>query len=69
MCDAMLVVSLTCDLTRSIIGASMMDLANTYNSLGRYEDALMMQNKTLELLRRYVPEGHESLGEALRLFH
>jgi hypothetical protein len=47
----------------------MMDLANTYNSLGRYEDALVMQNKTLELLRRYVPEGHESLGEALRLFH
>jgi len=38
-------------------------LANTYSALGRHEDALVLQEKALEFLRRVLPENHPDIGE------
>ena len=55
-------VALTCDLTRSVLGAAMGNLAQTYSALGRHRDALVLQEKTLEFRRRVLPENHPSIG-------
>ena len=60
-------IDLTCDLTRSVLGGTMLNLALTYRALGRYQDALVMNEKTLELLRRVLPENHPDIG-ATRLW-
>jgi hypothetical protein len=40
----------------------MNNLAATNTSLGRYEDALVMQQETLEFRRRVLPENHPDIG-------
>ncbi len=51
-----------CDLTRSVAGMAMSNLAATYSSLGRHQDALVLKEKTLEFLRRVLPENHLRIG-------
>ncbi len=55
-------VELTCDLTRSVLADAMMNLASTYHELGRYQDALVLQEKTLQFRRRVLPETHPDIG-------
>ena len=55
-------VGLTCDLTRSVLGQAMNNLANTYGALGRHQDALVLLEKTLEFLGRVLPENHPHIG-------
>ena len=55
---------LTCDLTLSVPGNTMSSFANTYSDLGRHQDALVLQEKTLEFLRRVLPENHPEIGVA-----
>jgi tetratricopeptide (TPR) repeat protein len=40
----------------------MNNLASTYNELGRHQDALVLFEKALELLRRIFPENHPRIG-------
>jgi hypothetical protein len=40
----------------------MNNLATTYASLGRHQDALFLQEKTLEFCRRVLPENHPQIG-------
>ena len=40
----------------------MSNLANTYSALGRHQDALVMGEKTLEFMRRVLPENHPDIG-------
>jgi hypothetical protein len=40
----------------------MSNLAGTYSKLGRHQDALVLQEKTLELQRRVLPENHPDIG-------
>ena len=56
------IVDLTCDLTRSDLGQAMSNLASTYSALGRHQDALVLQEKTLEFRRRVLPENHPDIG-------
>jgi hypothetical protein len=51
-----------CDLTRSALGTAMGNLAAMYSALGRHQDALMLQEKTLEFLGRVLPENHPGIG-------
>ena len=44
-------------------GSAMSQLASTYSAIGRHEDALAMQEKSLELRRRVLPEDHRHIGE------
>jgi hypothetical protein len=37
-------------------------LAVTYSALGRHQDALVLEEKTLEFLRRVLPENHPDIG-------
>ncbi len=60
-----LAVDLTCDLTRSVLGQAMNNLANTYSALGRHQDALMLQHNALEFYRRVLPENHRDIGVTL----
>ena len=55
-------VDLTCDLTRSVLGIAMGNLAATYRALGRHQDALVLQEKTLDFYRRLLPENHPDIG-------
>ncbi len=55
-------VDLTCDLTPSVKGAAMNNLAATFSALGRHRDALVLQEKTLEFRRRVLPENHPEIG-------
>ena len=55
-------VDLTCDLTWSVLGQAMHNLANTFGELGRHQDAVVLQEKTLEFFRRVLPENHPSIG-------
>ena len=50
------------DLTRFVPGQAMHNLAATYGKLGRHQDALALQEKTLELRRRVLPENHPGIG-------
>ena len=58
----MIVCDLMCDLTCSVLGTTMNNLANTYRALGRYQDAVVLQEKTLEFRRRVLPENHLGIG-------
>ena len=49
-------------LTLSALGDAMGNLADTYSALGRHQDALVMQEKTLEFRRRVLPENHPDIG-------
>ena len=40
----------------------MNNLADTYSALGRHEDALELQEKTLEFRRRVLPQNHPDIG-------
>ena len=40
----------------------MHNLANSYGDLERYQDALALQEQTLEFLRRVLPENHPHIG-------
>ena len=40
----------------------MNNLATTYSALGRHQDALVMEEKTLEFMRRVLPENHPQIG-------
>ena len=42
----------------------MSNLTGTYSALGRHQDALVMQEETLEFLRRVLPENHPHIGKA-----
>ncbi len=53
---------LTRDMTRSVLGQSMHNLAETYSALGRHQDALVLHEKTLEFRRRFLPENHKDIG-------
>jgi hypothetical protein len=55
-------VDLTCDLTRSLLGQAMSNLAFTYSALGRRQDALVLKEKTLEFQCRVLPENHPDIG-------
>ena len=55
-------VDFTRDLTRSVLGAAMCNLADTYSELGRHQDALVLQEKTLEFQRRVLPKNHPQIG-------
>ena len=55
-------VGLTCGLTRSVLAQAMGNLAATYSALGRHQDALVLQEKTLEFFRRVLPENHPDTG-------
>ena len=39
------------------------NLADSYSSLGRHVDALVMQERVLELYRRVLRENHPEIGE------
>ena len=49
-------------MTLSALGEAMGNLANTYLALGRHQDALAMQEKTLEFRRRVLPDNHPHIG-------
>ena len=49
-------------MTLSALGQAMNNLAQTYSDLGRYQDALVMGEKTLEFRRRVLPENHPDIG-------
>ena len=55
-------VELTCDFTRAVLGRAMSNLASTYRHLVRHQDSLVLQEKTLEFLRRVLPENHLKIG-------
>ncbi len=61
-CDGTALVELTFDLTCSVLGAAMHNLASSYQALGRHQDALVLQEKTLEFQRRVLPENHPDIG-------
>jgi len=61
-CDVVVVFDLNCDSIRSDLGDAMGNLANTYGELGRHQDALVLQEKTLEFRRRVLPENHSDIG-------
>ena len=48
-------------------GVAMHNLADTYNGLGRHEDAVVLQEKVLELRRRVLPPNHEDIGSAFNV--
>ena len=43
----------------------MNNLANTYSTLGRHEDALAMQESALEFRRRVLPPRHPDIAPSL----
>ena len=55
-------VDLTCKLTHSVVGDAKSNLAATYSALGRHQDAVVLQEKTLEFQRRVLPENHPEIG-------
>ena len=44
------------------LGTAMSNLALTYTSLGRHQDALVIKEKTLEFQRHVLPENHPDIG-------
>jgi hypothetical protein len=41
---------------------AMGNVARTYSALGRHQDAFAMGEKTLEFMRRVLPENHPEIG-------
>jgi hypothetical protein len=62
VCCDFVCFDLTCDLTRADLGIAMNNVAETYGALGRYQDALVLKEKTLEFQRRVLPENHPDIG-------
>ena len=58
-CD---VISLTWHMTIIVAGDSMGNLGSTFMALGRYQDAEAINKKTLEFMRRVLPENHPNIG-------
>ncbi len=50
------------DLTHSVLGVAMNNLAATYSELERHKNALVLLEKTLEFRRRVLPENHPNIG-------
>ena len=50
-------------LMRSVLGSAMNELAKSYSKLGRHQDALVLEEKTLEFLRRVLPVNHPDIGK------
>ena len=46
----------------SALGMAMSNLAVTYSDLGRHQDALAMEERTLEFRRRVLPPNHPDIG-------
>jgi len=40
----------------------MSNLAAVHSDLGRHQDALVLEEKTLEFRRRVLPENHPDIG-------
>ncbi len=55
-------VDLTYDLTLSVLGQAMNNLASLYSDIGRHQDALVLKEKTLEFHRRMLPENDPGIG-------
>ena len=49
-------------MTLSSLGSAMGNLSSVYTALGRHQDALAMQEKALEFLRRVLPDNHPHIG-------
>ena len=49
-------------LMRSVLGSAMNELAKSYSKLGRHQDVLVLQEKTLEFCRRVLPDNHPDTG-------
>ena len=45
-----------------LVSSLIFNVANEYSALGRHEDALAMQEKTLDFQRRVLPENHPDIG-------
>jgi tetratricopeptide (TPR) repeat protein len=60
LCSVLIEVQI--DVLCSGLGQAMAGLANTYYYLGRHQDALVMQEETLEFQRRVLPENHPNIG-------
>ncbi len=43
-------------------GEAMLNLANGYSGVGRHQEALVMEEKTLEFQRRVLPANHPHIG-------
>jgi tetratricopeptide (TPR) repeat protein len=56
------IVFLVFTLTRSVAGDAMNNVANTYKALGRFQEALVLREQTLQLYRRSLPENHPDIG-------
>ena len=46
----------------SALGHAISQLAISYADLGRHQEALVMQEETLEFQRRVLPENHPYIG-------
>jgi hypothetical protein len=42
----------------------MNNLAETYGSLGRHHESVVLKEQAVELLRRWLPENHPEIGKA-----
>ena len=58
-----MIIHVFIDLTRSVLGDSMKVLACIYNSLGRCQDALVLEEKILDYEQRVLSENHSDIGE------
>ena len=58
-----MIIHVFIDLTRSILGTSMRNLACIYSSLGRHQDALVLGEKNLDYEQRVLSENHSNIGE------
>ncbi len=56
------VISFPCYMTIIVAGDSMGNLGSTYMALGRHQYALAMNEKTLELMRRVLPQNQPNIG-------
>jgi tetratricopeptide (TPR) repeat protein len=48
---------------RVLVGALMGNIASTYHELGRFQEAVALQEKSLEEIRRCFPENHPQYAE------
>ncbi len=62
LCSVLIEVQV--DILCSGLGQAMASLANTYYYLGRHQEALVMQEETLEFQQRVLPENHPYIGAA-----
>ena len=51
-----------CNFTLSVPGNAMHNLGAYYMELGRHQDAVVVQEKLLELWRRVLPDDHPNIG-------